>query len=661
MTQESKTAPRIGVLFVHGVGNTGHSDTLIDFGEAFAGWVARWQRARGIEPAYGKAVLTFGTQDNSSDDRVPYAELTVPLDPEAQNSQTWVCAEAWWASSVRPMPFLTLLWWSLRYLGSLVFYLASNAADRLLRLAFGHESEHDGHYLYRLIDAVTLLGHFVVYTLLAIVGYALLIPIIILAQVPYEPIQNFVLLRLLKPFLQYNASDLRVYYEDEIQAANMRRRVAEGVAWLTRPESEHGGGCESVVIVAHSGGVWVSHGMLTDPEYGEQARCVRKLITLGSGLSKIWQVAPATLDRLFTPIRGPIYWMDFWASYDPVPVGWIQPPRVGKRDWRSWLPWIEDTRPWRCIYQPDDSIIQRHAMQPRINPQPVFQPRNDRGQRTRKDVGVSENAHIWPDSVRVVNRMDGLSDHGKYFDNDEEVLRRVAAEIQADVYIDSMFWPKPDEVLAEGIRARRNRVGALAAARIVAICLAAVAVWKWAFSIAVFVASTPLASIVFAFTGGVLNLLAQIPVVGGILVTAGSWLLAALLLLAGAAIASLAGLLPFEIFRSAWEWLDQAARQRLLRRAMPSWSSFRFPVRREEKPTGEQVADHSMRSHLVFRTGNGPAVLLLHEFPGMSQSVVSLGRIIANRGFSEISTNPAGLAIRCIAESPRAFRVSSRS
>ncbi len=220
--------------------------------------------------------------------------------------------------------------WSFRYLFEFLarlFEYVSSLFGPARRLT--SYSVHDGAWWYRLADLLTTVGHAIGYALLAPVGYLLLIPLAVLAQIPYQPIQSFALLALTRVFLQYNASQLRVYYEDEIQAANMRRRVAEGIRWLMRAESDGGGGCDSVVIVAHSGGVWVAHGMLSDATYAAEAEHVRKFITLGSGLNKIWQVAPTQVRRLYKPITGNLYWIDFWSSYDPVPVGWLEPPRVG--------------------------------------------------------------------------------------------------------------------------------------------------------------------------------------------------------------------------------------------------------------------------------------------------------------------------------------------
>jgi hypothetical protein len=73
-----------------------------------------------------------------------------------------------------------------------------------------------------------------------------------------------------------------------------------------------------------------------------------------------------------------------------------------------------------------------------------------------------------------------LGDHGAYWENDEQVLIRIAAEIDADFHQDSPYW-RGDGVIESGkryveplrraIRARRERVAVLALARIFCVGL----------------------------------------------------------------------------------------------------------------------------------------------------------------------------------------------
>jgi hypothetical protein len=391
---------------------------------------------------------------------------------------------------------------------------------------------------------VNCLGLMVLYPVVGIVGYLLLVPITVLAQIPYPPIQNFVVLTLLRPFLQFNAADLRLYIDDEIQAANMRRRVADAVEWLTDARR---GDCQSVVIVAHSGGSWVSHGMLTDPTYADQRVRVRKLITLGAGLNKIWDIGPVTLERLRTPLAADIFWVDFWASYDPVPTGWLEPPRAGK----GWYP----------IYSPSDAFAKKYGLVPRVNPRPPDQaPHWEAATPPTGEPG----GYYWPESVRVVNFMDALTDHDGYFRNDEEVLRRVAAEIDAHVYTDSSLWTGPDGQRKDAIPRRRSRVAWLGAARIAGVIVGFVAAAWLAGTIAEYIAAIGPVAAALSAAREVQRFLQNSPIAPNALVEVWRYAVATVLVIAGAAIATLIGLVPFEIFRALWESHDLNERNSLL-------------------------------------------------------------------------------------------------
>jgi hypothetical protein len=97
---------------------------------------------------------------------------------------------------------------------------------------------------------------------------------------------------------------------------------------------------------------------------------------------------------------------------------------------------------------------------------------------------------------------------------------------------------------------------------------------------------------------------------------------ATVLVAAGAAVASLVGLVPYEFFRWRWEVSDRAARERIVRATLPMWTSFTFAPR-EKGPR-----------RTVYRIGEGPPVLVLHEFPGLSTAVVAFAQEVAERGFS---------------------------
>jgi hypothetical protein len=552
-TQEFRPSPnekRVGILFVHGVGQASHSDTLIDFGRAFAGWVARWQRAQGDEPQFGEAELCFTPYDAGSDNSVPFAELHVP------GGNTWVFAEAWWAASARPMPFTAMLTWSWRTLWGLVFHLFETMLRRVDRV-LGNKSDYDAGWFARFVDLANAIGLAGFYLVGGFLGYLLLVPITVLAQIPYKPFQEFVLVTLFEPFLQYNASQLRVFLEDDIQAANMCRRVADAVDWLT---DEARGGCQTVVLIAHSGGSWVAHGMLTDETYRGQQSRVRKLITFGSGLNKVWELAPSDLKRVRRAVAGNIFWVDFWSAYDPVPAGWLDPPRDRNRKY------------WPPIYLPSEEVVKAHGLKQRARPRPPDQRSgwNSMHPDKLKDEPLRGGTlNYWPESIRVMNRMDILTDHGGYFTNDEEVLRRVAAEIDSPgVYTNSNFWTGTHGQLANAVSRRRARVTWLGFVRQIAAVAGLLLAFMSASTLAGWVAAVgAIRSTADGFRGFV-QFLATISGLNW-LTNVADGVVSALLLLAGGALALGFAAALFEVFRAVWEWNDFNQRQALLRETVP--------------------------------------------------------------------------------------------
>ena len=76
---------------------------------------------------------------------------------------------------------------------------------------------------------------------------------------------------------------------------------------------------------------------------------------------------------------------------------------------------------------------------PRESPDPDKDPRRDRA--TRENIPTpSANETFWPESQQVTNEMDVLTDHGAYWRNDEQVVRRIAAEIDQPFYQSSRYW-----------------------------------------------------------------------------------------------------------------------------------------------------------------------------------------------------------------------------
>jgi hypothetical protein len=401
-----------GVVFVHGVGGQRKSDTLLDLGDPVFDWLQRWYAAfdLGRDVHVGRTELSFTPVDVGQADLPPWTRFEFT---DAENDAWhWSLAEVWWAESNRKPDLATMLSWSWKHLLDIIAQLARSVLERVDRLLHPEGHPTQPARWVQAIDLANCVGLLILYPLLAVVGYALLVPLMVIAQIPIPTLQNWILLQLVQPLLVINAGEFRMYLEDEVQAANVRRRAADAVDWLV--EQEH---CSDVIIVAHSEGCVVSFGMLTDHEFRASAASVRKFITLGAGLNKSWLIKPR-LKRLHGPLAGDILWLDFWASYDPVPAGKLDPPRGVQ------------------IYAPTGQAAQQ--------------------------LGDSTT----PISLQVTNDMNVLTDHGGYWHNDEQVVSRLVAEIDCEDHTESIYWAGDWNGAA---RARRERVSIIALVRGLAV------------------------------------------------------------------------------------------------------------------------------------------------------------------------------------------------
>ncbi|HEY7061177.1 MAG TPA: hypothetical protein VII06_06845 [Chloroflexota bacterium] len=524
---------RHGVVFVHGVGAQRKSDTLLDFGEPLLAWVVDWYAARGAaSPRAGAVTLGFAPVDTGEADALSRAKVCLP------NGDEWVWTEAWWATSNRRPDFGTMIVWSLGYLWRIILQLVRATQQRIRRL-HGQPGSTDPAPWARVVDLMNCFALLVLYPLGALAGYAVLLPLLLLAQVPLPAFQDFVLLRLIRPFLVVNVGEFRTYIVSDLQAANMHRRVDEAVRWLA--EEAH---CADVTIIAHSEGAVVSFGMLSDPAHATAAGHVRKLITLGAGLNKSWLVEP-DLGRLYGPLPPHVYWLDVWASYDPVPAGWLQPPHLASGERAP-------------IYQPSEAVQKLHNVMPQHaeSPYPGLAA-------LRAD---APTAVYWPTSEQVTNEMNVVSDHGGYFANAEQVLVRLAAEIDAPRHTDSPFW-RGDQVLAEGeartpaltdaVRARRERVSLLALWRGLVVAVGGVSAVLAAETVAGVLRRTGLARLVGDWLSWLRDVAALLPALGGLidgLVAMAYWLLGAVVVAVPFVVLYLAGR------ALVWDRLDRQAR-----------------------------------------------------------------------------------------------------
>lgn len=359
----------VGIVFVHGIGDQEPGETLLDWGGAIAGLLLDVRLA---EETAADPVISSDLDPVPSKSRFIELQLPgFPSDGPTAIEEHWVMTEAWWAQRVRPPPF-----------GKMAEWLGPRGAIRRIVLAMlPHEKKHDprrrpdavpytmrrsaesdkkdaeeaaeqGNIVGQLLDELRTrqtrpvfggffkLGKISAGLYLQAISGLLLVLYGALRSieklVPIGPIRNGALTRPIDRFMLDWFGDVYVLLDDPPQAASVRGRLVDALRDLKAAR------CETIAIVAHSGGAIVSYMTLADPAIRDIT--VHRLITLGEGLNLAWrligeendpdQVTIHRYERLYSNVfeRWPeLQWDDFWASEDPAPVGVLN-PRGGTLD-----------------------------------------------------------------------------------------------------------------------------------------------------------------------------------------------------------------------------------------------------------------------------------------------------------------------------------------
>ncbi len=268
--QPAETSPRVGIVFVHGIGFQEPDATLLDWTTAL------------LAPAMARGTATVVRSSLANPSSASVIEVQVRT--AADTTATWMFSEAFWANSIRPPRFERVVEWLGKLAGSAggsniggmpIKSLAASAAQSAVLLAYG-----------------------VLRTLLSVL--------------PIASLREAVVARIDR-LLTSLAGDLLVLADDPIQMANIRLRLRQAVDRLVVDE-----GCTSIVILAHSGGAAIA---VTAIRAGEIA-APAKLITFGQGLALVTELelASATAPRATRSLEG-LDWSDYWGTHDPASAG----------------------------------------------------------------------------------------------------------------------------------------------------------------------------------------------------------------------------------------------------------------------------------------------------------------------------------------------------
>lgn len=262
---------RLGVLFVHGIGQQPKGDTLVRWGEAILAWI----EAAGASGDPATAVEVSAARVTGDDSRAARAEVEVSRAGAAP--ERWLFCEAWWATAFATPSFGRLLSWSVHIVPwSIVLHFA-RSFDRGLARA------REAPSLPRQVGASLGLAFGSLTALLAGVLLApalvlLLALLLLVGLLPVPRLRSFVAAA--QRVLAGSVGDSLVLLESPIQAAAMRSRVRDELGRMARQ-------CEQVAVVAHSQGAAIACQALSSVGAYQPPEEVKTLVTFGSGVNKL--------------------------------------------------------------------------------------------------------------------------------------------------------------------------------------------------------------------------------------------------------------------------------------------------------------------------------------------------------------------------------------
>jgi Ca2+/Na+ antiporter len=417
---------KLGILFVHGIGEQPKADTLLASSEPLVQWLRQALRPNGTI-RFTEARLNLAAGDH---DEPAYATLAIEATP---GEQQWLLAESWWGGEVRRPSFFKLAGWMLTTgAWMIVSHFLRGARSRTSRFA---------QFLFVALPLVVL-------SQLAILILS------VLALIPLPNIRSMlsgVLLRLTGV-----VGDTYVFVENKAQQAAIITEVCRDLRWLSER-------CEKVAVLAHSQGAAVA----TRALHAAGVRNAELLLTYGSGIAKIEEIECISE-------RSPD---DFRAAYLTIPlslIGVIAAARVALQytfDLHAWLGmfWalmavlylflmLQRAREYQGTVAERIRSLGFRATNPELTWHDIY---------STADLVPGGHLGDIPGlcSHRIVNRRSWLVDHTTYWQNTSQFLPRVAIRLAALTGLHSVLRPEIRQNICRVAREHHRRVAWLVRAR----------------------------------------------------------------------------------------------------------------------------------------------------------------------------------------------------
>ena len=228
---------RIGLLFVHGMGEQARGDTVTEMGDALTEWLRRWLSERGAGFRIREATL----REESGASTGPSAHVSVVLTDERGVAQEWLLAESYWAGAFRPATFRELVMWAV----SVGPWLIASQGSGIHRRVWGAEVRPQDRWWTLPLRVLSTVFVIALAELVATIVTPLAIVLLLVSTIPIPVVSGVA--RSLAQNLAGSFGDLLVLVRSPVRFAAMAERVRDDIARLDHQ-------CERVMVVAHSQG-----------------------------------------------------------------------------------------------------------------------------------------------------------------------------------------------------------------------------------------------------------------------------------------------------------------------------------------------------------------------------------------------------------------------
>ena len=264
-----RSKPRLGVLFVHGIGEQNRGDTLLHAGGAVYRWLNRWLQFPNLSiagnpiPSDPVRIVSQSIEQESAPAHA-LVEFKLEIEPDQIRRTQWLMAECWWASSFVSVKFSEVARWMLNTAPVLI---VANTANFFARRS------QKGRFFFAAaslsLSVPTALATWLVVGMLSV-----------LALIPIDAVRAWLgrFLLIVTGWL----GDAFVYTHRPLETAGATSKVRRDLDWLSDR-------CDCIAVVAHSQGAAITYDALKD----SLPTSPNLYITLGQGLSKLAGLRPS--------------------------------------------------------------------------------------------------------------------------------------------------------------------------------------------------------------------------------------------------------------------------------------------------------------------------------------------------------------------------------